>query len=207
MTHCSFSRTALDTRLLAGTVRCTRQFQARVITGTCGCGIRQGSCGPMTSQRSRTFTEQRLSRRGALRAGGLGVAASLGSGGLNRALAQDATPVTTTDRGGAGAGRPRRRGHRALRCAPGDQSPQVLGATGRGTPGVVGRIRCGSRAGHRQRLQGLRPGRVSPSSGGNTGSHGCRSACRATGRADAGGAGSSMRASSRSAPPSSIPQT
>ena len=50
----------------------------------------------MTSQRSRTFTEQRLTRRGALRAGGLGVAASLGSGGLNRALAQEATPVTTT---------------------------------------------------------------------------------------------------------------
>jgi beta-lactamase class A len=50
----------------------------------------------LTSQRSRTFTEQRLSRRGALRAGGLGAAASLGSGGLNRVLAQDATPVTTT---------------------------------------------------------------------------------------------------------------
>lgn len=51
---------------------------------------------PMTSQRLRTFTENRLSRRGALRAGGLGVAASVGSGGLNRMLAQDATPVTTT---------------------------------------------------------------------------------------------------------------
>ena len=50
----------------------------------------------MTSQRSRTFREHRLSRRGALRAGGLGVAASLGNGGLNRVLAQDATPVTTT---------------------------------------------------------------------------------------------------------------
>jgi beta-lactamase class A len=50
----------------------------------------------MTSQRSRVFTENRLSRRGALRAGGLGVAASLGSGRLNRGLAQDATPVTTT---------------------------------------------------------------------------------------------------------------
>jgi len=49
----------------------------------------------MTSQRSRTFTDHRLTRRGALRAGGLGVAASLGSGGLDRALAQDATPVTT----------------------------------------------------------------------------------------------------------------
>ena len=53
----------------------------------------------MTSQRPRTFTEHRLTRRGALRAGGLGVAASLGSGGLDRALAQDATPVTTTHRG------------------------------------------------------------------------------------------------------------
>jgi len=50
----------------------------------------------MASQRSRTFTENRLSRRGALRAGGLGMAASLGSGRLNRGLAQDATPVTTT---------------------------------------------------------------------------------------------------------------
>ena len=50
----------------------------------------------MTSQRSRTLTEQRLTRRGALRAGGLGVAASLGSGGLDRVLAQEATPVTTT---------------------------------------------------------------------------------------------------------------
>jgi beta-lactamase class A len=50
----------------------------------------------MTSQRSRTFTENRLSRRGALRAGGLGVAASLGTGGLNRVLAQDATPMATS---------------------------------------------------------------------------------------------------------------
>jgi beta-lactamase class A len=49
----------------------------------------------MTGQPSRTLTENRLSRRGALRAGGLGVAASLGTGGLNRVLAQDATPVTT----------------------------------------------------------------------------------------------------------------
>src|SRR5687768_6264285 len=47
----------------------------------------------MTSQRSRTFTEHRLTRRGALRAGGLGVAASLGSGGLDRALAQDGLAV------------------------------------------------------------------------------------------------------------------
>jgi beta-lactamase class A len=50
----------------------------------------------MTSQRSRTFTENRFSRRGALRAGGLGVAASLGTGGLDRVLAQNATPVPTT---------------------------------------------------------------------------------------------------------------
>jgi beta-lactamase class A len=49
----------------------------------------------MIGQPSRTLTENRLSRRGALRAGGLGVAASLGTGGLNRVLAQDATPVTT----------------------------------------------------------------------------------------------------------------
>src|SRR5215217_7375006 len=65
------------------------------MSGTGGCGTRQGNCGPMTSQRLRTITENRLSRRGALRAGGLGVAASLGAGGLNRVLAQDATPVTT----------------------------------------------------------------------------------------------------------------
>jgi beta-lactamase class A len=50
----------------------------------------------MISRRSRMFKEQRLTRRGALRAGGLSVAASIGSGGLSRALAQDATPVTTT---------------------------------------------------------------------------------------------------------------
>ena len=50
----------------------------------------------MTGQLSRTFTGNRLSRRGALRAGGLGVAASLGGGGLDRALAQDATPVTSS---------------------------------------------------------------------------------------------------------------
>lgn len=49
----------------------------------------------MTTHLTRAVTEQRLSRRGALRAGGLGVAASLGSGELNRALAQDATPVAT----------------------------------------------------------------------------------------------------------------
>jgi beta-lactamase class A len=50
----------------------------------------------MTTHLTRSVTERRLSRRGALRAGGLGVAASFGSGGLNRALAQDATPVATT---------------------------------------------------------------------------------------------------------------
>src|SRR4051812_3663872 len=53
----------------------------------------------MTTQRPWTFAEQRLSRRGALRAGGIGVAASLGSGAVNRALAQEATPtaMTTSD--------------------------------------------------------------------------------------------------------------
>ena len=53
----------------------------------------------MTSQRSSVFTENRLSRRGALRVGGLGVAASLGSGRLNPGLAQDATPVATASVG------------------------------------------------------------------------------------------------------------
>src|SRR5918995_538582 len=47
----------------------------------------------MTTDQTRTVAEQRLSRRGALRAGGLGMVASLGSGGLSRALAQDATPT------------------------------------------------------------------------------------------------------------------
>ena len=50
----------------------------------------------MTTNLTRSVTEQRLSRRGALRAGGLGVAASFGSGGLSRALAQDATPTAMT---------------------------------------------------------------------------------------------------------------
>jgi beta-lactamase class A len=47
----------------------------------------------MTTDITRLVTEQRLSRRRALRGGGLGVAASLGSGALGRALAQDATPT------------------------------------------------------------------------------------------------------------------
>src|SRR5918994_4969569 len=47
----------------------------------------------MTTDQTRTVAEQRLSRRGALRAGGLGMVASLGSSGLSRALAQDATPT------------------------------------------------------------------------------------------------------------------
>jgi beta-lactamase class A len=47
----------------------------------------------MTIQRARTFPERRLSRRAALRAGGLGVAATVGGAGLQRAAAQEATPV------------------------------------------------------------------------------------------------------------------
>ena len=49
----------------------------------------------MTSHRSRTFSEHRLSRRRALRAGGLGAAAALGSATLERTVAQDATPAAT----------------------------------------------------------------------------------------------------------------
>jgi beta-lactamase class A len=47
----------------------------------------------MMAQRVRTFGEGRLSRRAALRAGGLGVAVSLGGAPLERTLAQEATPV------------------------------------------------------------------------------------------------------------------
>lgn len=49
----------------------------------------------MTIQRPRIFTESRLSRRGAVRAGGLGVAATLGSAILRPVAAQDATSAAT----------------------------------------------------------------------------------------------------------------
>jgi beta-lactamase class A len=47
----------------------------------------------MISQRPARFTERRLSRRGALRAGGLSVAAGLGSTSLRSVSAQEATPT------------------------------------------------------------------------------------------------------------------
>jgi hypothetical protein len=49
----------------------------------------------MTTLRAGNFTERRLSRRRALRAGGLGVAGSFGGAALRSVSAQDATPTTT----------------------------------------------------------------------------------------------------------------
>jgi hypothetical protein len=47
----------------------------------------------MTTQPTQDLSEQRLSRRGAMRAGGLGAAAILGGATIQRAPAQDATPM------------------------------------------------------------------------------------------------------------------
>jgi len=47
----------------------------------------------MTTQPTQDLTEQRLTRRGAMRAGGLGAAAVLGGSTIQRAAAQDATPM------------------------------------------------------------------------------------------------------------------
>jgi hypothetical protein len=55
----------------------------------------------MTSRRPGSFAAQRLSRRGALRAGGFGVAAGLGGAALKPVLAQDATPTATIAEGPA----------------------------------------------------------------------------------------------------------
>jgi beta-lactamase class A len=46
----------------------------------------------VTNHRSKTFAEHRLSRRGAVRAGGLGMAAALGASAFSQTSAQDATP-------------------------------------------------------------------------------------------------------------------
>jgi pimeloyl-ACP methyl ester carboxylesterase len=54
----------------------------------------------MTTLRPRAFTEQRLTRRGAVRAGGLGAAALVGGAAMTPASAQDATP-TAGQEGGA----------------------------------------------------------------------------------------------------------
>src|SRR5215218_7057503 len=50
---------------------------------------------PMTTRRAGNFSERRLSRRRALRAGGLGVAGSFGGVNLRAAAAQNATPTAT----------------------------------------------------------------------------------------------------------------
>jgi len=57
----------------------------------------------MTTQPTQDLTEQRLTRRGAMRAGGLGAAAILGGSTMQRAAAQDATPMGGQE---AGAMRP-----------------------------------------------------------------------------------------------------
>jgi hypothetical protein len=49
----------------------------------------------MTNRRPGRFTARRLSRRGALCAGGLGAAAGLGGVTLRPVFAQDATPAAT----------------------------------------------------------------------------------------------------------------
>jgi beta-lactamase class A len=57
----------------------------------------------MTIQRPRTIAEQRLTRRGAVRAGSLGMAATFSGGAIRRAAAQDATPTTAAPTGDAPA--------------------------------------------------------------------------------------------------------
>jgi beta-lactamase class A len=52
----------------------------------------------MTDHQPTAFTTQRLSRRDAVRAGGLGVAATLSGGALRPASAQEATPIATSIR-------------------------------------------------------------------------------------------------------------
>src|SRR5215204_4929334 len=50
----------------------------------------------MINRQSGSFTPRKLSRRGALRAGGIGVAAGLGGASLRSVAAQDATPTAET---------------------------------------------------------------------------------------------------------------
>jgi hypothetical protein len=57
----------------------------------------------MTTEGSRAIAEQRLTRRGAVRAGGLSAATLLGGATMQRASAQDATPAAGQE---AGAMRP-----------------------------------------------------------------------------------------------------
>ena len=72
---------------------------------------------------------------------------------------------------------------------PGTKALKFWAPPDAGRPAWSAASDAGSPAGHRQRLQGLRPGRVSPSGRGRPRSDGPDSACRATGRADAGGVG------------------
>lgn len=53
----------------------------------------------MTLHRTGNLSEHRLSRRGALRAGGLGAAAYVGDAAIRRASAQDATPIPAATAG------------------------------------------------------------------------------------------------------------
>jgi dienelactone hydrolase len=53
----------------------------------------------MSSQQPRTFTERRLTRRGAVRAGGLGTAALVGGATMTPASAQEATPTAGQEGG------------------------------------------------------------------------------------------------------------
>jgi pimeloyl-ACP methyl ester carboxylesterase len=53
----------------------------------------------VATQQPRAFTEQRLTRRGAVRAGGLGAAALLGGASMREASAQEATPVAAQEGG------------------------------------------------------------------------------------------------------------
>src|SRR3954451_13174587 len=71
----------------------------RSIPGTGVVWLLKGGSRFMTSQRPQTLTDHRLTRRSAVRAGGLGAAAVLGGGTMQGATAQDATPTT-----GRGAG-------------------------------------------------------------------------------------------------------
>ncbi len=54
----------------------------------------------MTCKVQKAITEQRLTRRGAMRTGGIGAAAVLGGASMKSVAAQDATPATAHEAGG-----------------------------------------------------------------------------------------------------------
>jgi hypothetical protein len=56
----------------------------------------------MATERAKPMAEQRLTRRGAMRAGGIGAAAVLGGATMKGAAAQDATPASAHEAGGLG---------------------------------------------------------------------------------------------------------